>query len=141
MGCCVGGDGVDANFAGFRLSGAKEGQGLVVSDTFNNDQDCPRCGALLPDPEEGVCEGCGYEYGRETLYMPVVKLDDEGKVAIGQAEKEAAPPSAGASSAPLPSLPQAPSEEGSKKLWVALGVLIFLFVAVVIAIAALMFMP
>ena len=47
----------------------------MSDDTMNGLEDCPRCGSLLPDPEEGVCMTCGYEYGRETLYMPVVTMD------------------------------------------------------------------
>lgn len=38
------------------------------------ERDCPRCGALLPDADEGVCQTCGYEYGRATLFMPALHL-------------------------------------------------------------------
>jgi DNA-directed RNA polymerase subunit M/transcription elongation factor TFIIS len=37
-----------------------------------HDRDCPRCGSLLPDEDEGVCQTCGYEYGRATTMMPAL---------------------------------------------------------------------
>ena len=40
-------------------------------------EDCPRCGSLLPDEEEGLCTTCGYEFGRATLYMPVIRREEE----------------------------------------------------------------
>lgn len=37
--------------------------------------DCPRCGALLPEGDEGLCAVCGKAFGRTTATMPRVDME------------------------------------------------------------------
>lgn len=112
-----------------------------MTDSFTQNQDCPRCGSLLPDSEEGVCQTCGYEYGRATLYMPVVKVE---KIQEARSQAPAQPPTPGAPAQPAvtpgadpPQVAPRPdgaiqAEEGSsKRLYVILGAIIFLLLVIV----------
>ncbi len=102
----------------------------MSDDVKNLPEDCPRCGSLLPDPEEGVCLTCGYEYGRATLYMPVVRLDPKTKAPVREAELPELAQSSAPALAPRPPVADAlPSRSG--RLGLALGVVVVLFVLVV----------
>lgn len=93
------------------------------------DRDCPRCGSLLPDADEGVCQTCGYEYGRATTLMPALVVpppEDAQDLPEGlDAPQKAAPSMAPAG--PQAPAPEAPDEQRSK-LMMILGVLVVLLV-------------
>ena len=111
-----------------------------MTETENQAEDCPRCGSLLPDSDEGLCPTCGYEFGRATLYMPVVRLEDVAQaddLPEGVLDAPAAPP-AGAPAPMVPAPPpmSIPAEDSSRK--VLLIVLLVIIVSVVIMIGAAM---
>ncbi len=119
-----------------------------MTETENQAEDCPRCGSLLPDSDEGLCPTCGYEFGRATLYMPVVRLEhiDQGSDipdavfdAPGAAPShDAASPTAPSAAVPIPPPMQIPAEDPSRKvLFIALG-LILLFVVGLIGAAVIL---
>lgn len=92
------------------------------------DRDCPRCGSLLPDADEGVCQTCGYEYGRATTMMPALVVpqpEDPQELPEGlDAPRQAAP-----SMVPVGS--DAPTQEPEaqrRKLMMILGALVLLLV-------------
>lgn len=101
-------------------------------------KDCPRCGSLLPDAEEGICQTCGYEYGRATLFMPIVTAPkastpapdsedaiDAAQAPPGEAASSAQPGPAPEGASPVGRVREAPN--GSKLLWGVLILLVLLF--------------
>ena len=127
---------VHPNIDGFGASFLRSEVMTVSDDTKNGLEDCPRCGSLLPDPEEGVCLTCGYEYGRETLYMPVVTMDKIQQVKETPAEDSVSMPAA----APAQSDHMASGgASGQKtKLLVAFLAVSFMLMVVLVAIVALL---
>ena len=114
-------------------------KGSIVSDALEEiGKDCPRCGSLLPDADEGVCQTCGYEYGRATLFMPVVAApkpaahapDPDAPVSAAQPSPEVAASGAEAAHATVPVGQVRPEADHSKLLWGVLITLVFLFLAI-----------
>lgn len=103
-----------------------------MTETENQPEDCPRCGSLLPDADEGLCPTCGYEFGRATLYMPVVRLDqidDDADLPEGVLDG----PPAAAVTAPsrvvgVPPPMAAPKDPDGRKVLVVVLAVIVLFV-------------
>lgn len=102
------------------------------------DKDCPRCGALLPDAEEGVCRTCGYEYGRATLFMPAVKVDQPMHTSEpASLPQDAAPPMM---SSTMPQQgPPSPSAGGNQPLMLILAALGGLILLVLIGLGVFFF--
>jgi hypothetical protein len=93
-----------------------------VTEPDKQVEDCPRCGSLLPDGEEGLCPTCGYEYGRATLFMPIVRLETEEETG------EAPAPSPEIESTPAP-----PPATGSiSKKWVVIAAVAATFLLVLV---------
>lgn len=114
-----------------------------MTETENQIEDCPRCGSLLPDAEEGLCPTCGYEFGRATLYMPVVRLDDDDPQDLPAGVLDEAPATAPTPTAPLVPAPPptmaAPQQDGRKVLIAVLVVIVLFVVALIGAATILLF--
>jgi hypothetical protein len=63
-------------------------------------QHCQRCGALLPDQAEGICEVCGTPFGARTVAMQVSVADLAAEHARRQAPGAPAPAPAATPRAP-----------------------------------------
>ena len=80
-----------------------------MSDDFGND--CLKCGALLPDGDEGICPSCGSPFGKATMAMKIdpgelaaiaarTRRDKEAKAAA-EAPASVVAPQAAESSIPM----------------------------------------
>jgi hypothetical protein len=99
------------------------------------ERECPRCGSLLPDSDEGVCSTCNYEYGRATLFMPVIpKVNPadikDGNVPLDDFLSQKPAPLAPAQPLTPAQLPVAAPTD-NRKLWLLLGGIVLLLLAVV----------
>ncbi len=95
-----------------------------------SETECPRCGSLLPNLDEGLCHTCGYVFGHATVAMPALKKKAPADNAAGAAPQVAAAPPTAAAAAPA-------SSSGNGKmigLLVAIGVLLVIVIGAILAI-------
>ncbi len=99
-------------------------------------QDCPRCGSLLPEADEGLCQTCGFEFGRATLYMPAFKAGADPGDALVQGALDAMGSSPGPSTVevepepfPTPVAQSAPPED-NKLVFILVGIVVLLVVVI-----------
>ena len=116
------------------------------------EQECLRCGTLLPEGEqEGICPTCGVAYGRQTLLMPSLSLEEDPPppepapppvveapaVEKAKSERDVETEEVPPAEMSLPPQLNEPSKRRSTGLWIVLGAL---FVIILLAIVALLFL-
>lgn len=88
------------------------------------DKHCQKCGAVLPDEDEGLCPVCGTPFGARTMAIEVTPELLAAEFAKAQASAQpqpAEPPEAAAATVPSMRRPDqlAPPDDGPPKALVA----------------------
>ena len=97
------------------------------------EQNCLKCGALLPDADEGICPSCGTPFGKATMAMKVDQSQLAEIAARRSAERQAA-------AAPVPQMAQnsAPQASSGPPMGLLIGIGVVVVVALVVVLLVVM---